>query len=649
VWYLAHHQGHVVAENRGIKPRDIQGLERTIYHHENVSYKQAWRAKEQVIEDLDGPEDNCFSQFPDYIARFTAATPKNYAALHPSIDGKFKAAFFSPAPCRHAFDSIREIVFLDGTHTFGRYKMILLIAVGIDANGHVIPLAYSLVPVEDEYWWIWFLQQLALALEDLTKSNKRQVIMSDRQKGLINAVATALPYATQAHCCNHICANVEVKYGKALRQLFWKCVYADSKEKFKKALQAIQEVNSPAAKYIDDIPHALWTTYAFPISRFGHVTSNCAESLNATWKPLRQLPPLAMVDAIYQWILKEWRPRHLQNCQFTRFADVPYILFQENLKVSRKYQAHAVNSNIYQVEIPNTPARWEINFKGFKCSCGKWIDLQIPCAHAIRAILTAGQDPLDEQFFSVLYTIQALRYTYSYPVRPVLIENLVKDDSIQPPEFQKQAGRPRTKRIRRKPHSRDTRVMTCSACGEQGHNRATCSNRPKERRGRGQMYQDIEDELTIGLDPSSEGSEVLLDNDNDDEGNIDSDSEVQQALYEGSNTIISLENDDEEDPFGSFTFGHSSVTPIVATPISPIQPTALPRTPSPRPTRRRRRSEITVSPYTPQTQPIILAIRPSPRPNSRPKRQVKRAKTLLQELEEVAEKGTKKGAKKSRK
>ena len=38
--------------------------------------------------------------------------------------------------------------------------MILLIACGIDANSNVVPLAWALVPAEDESWWEWFLTYL---------------------------------------------------------------------------------------------------------------------------------------------------------------------------------------------------------------------------------------------------------------------------------------------------------------------------------------------------------------------------------------------------------------------------------------------------------------------------------------------------------
>ena len=56
---------------------------------------------------------------------------------------------------------------------------------GIDAED-LYPLAYALVPIENEQWWSWFCLHLANAFEDDLPSE--YVIISDRDKGLLNAV-----------------------------------------------------------------------------------------------------------------------------------------------------------------------------------------------------------------------------------------------------------------------------------------------------------------------------------------------------------------------------------------------------------------------------------------------------------------------------
>jgi hypothetical protein len=41
----------------------------------------------------------------------------------------------------------------------------------------------------------------------------------------------------------------------------------------------------------------------FPRPRFGHDTSNIVESVNSIWRNIQELPPLQLLNGIYQWTL----------------------------------------------------------------------------------------------------------------------------------------------------------------------------------------------------------------------------------------------------------------------------------------------------------------------------------------------------------
>src|SRR3979490_637642 len=80
--------------------------------------------------------------------------------------GRFEAIFVMLGPIRSTLNTLRPFYALDGTHTRSRYNITLLIAVGIDAEDRILPLAWALVPIENERWWGWFCQNLATAFED---------------------------------------------------------------------------------------------------------------------------------------------------------------------------------------------------------------------------------------------------------------------------------------------------------------------------------------------------------------------------------------------------------------------------------------------------------------------------------------------------
>src|SRR5258708_35934580 len=76
---LPHHRAPVV-DNPKISIKQIQSNERLQFHN-TISYQQAYRVKEVVLQELWGDESECFAQFPEYIDRFKSADPQNRAYL----------------------------------------------------------------------------------------------------------------------------------------------------------------------------------------------------------------------------------------------------------------------------------------------------------------------------------------------------------------------------------------------------------------------------------------------------------------------------------------------------------------------------------------------------------------------------------------
>ena len=137
----------------------------------------------------------------------------NYAQLKLSQRGNFKAVFFCPAGCIQAASQLRLFFAVDGTHTRSKYRMQLLITCGIDTNNNGVPLAWALVPIEDEYQWTWFFEQLYIALQYTRQEGV--VFISDHEKGIALALKKVYPLAFHAYCYQHITDNVQTKFGNA--------------------------------------------------------------------------------------------------------------------------------------------------------------------------------------------------------------------------------------------------------------------------------------------------------------------------------------------------------------------------------------------------------------------------------------------------
>ena len=68
---------------------------------------------------------------------------------------------------------------MDGCFLKGYQNAQLLIAVGLDANNQIYPVAYAVVEVENTSTWTWFLAHLANDLE--IPNEPTRTIISDKQ------------------------------------------------------------------------------------------------------------------------------------------------------------------------------------------------------------------------------------------------------------------------------------------------------------------------------------------------------------------------------------------------------------------------------------------------------------------------------------
>ena len=116
--------------------------------------------------------------------------------------------------------------------------------------------------------------------------------MSDREKGLINAVKTTLPGAIHSMCCQHIAENIHKTFGRGFKPIFWQIARAKSNIELERAIQDLRQEAPQVEEYLQSIGYETFAFARFPHPRFGHDTSNIVESVNSIWRDIRELPPL---------------------------------------------------------------------------------------------------------------------------------------------------------------------------------------------------------------------------------------------------------------------------------------------------------------------------------------------------------------------
>ena len=91
-----------------------------------------------------------------------SGTQYNYYTIPRGIDGTtlLRYVFWAFAPSIAAFRYCRPVISIDGTHLYGKYRGVLIIAMATDANQKVLPLAFAVMDKESGPSWGWFLDCL---------------------------------------------------------------------------------------------------------------------------------------------------------------------------------------------------------------------------------------------------------------------------------------------------------------------------------------------------------------------------------------------------------------------------------------------------------------------------------------------------------
>ena len=107
-------------------------------------------------------------------------------------------SFFMPGSSVNIFKHSLPIITLDACHTKGEFKGVIFIATAITGDNKGVILAYAIGPSECYEFWKLFVQKLKAGLN--LGVVEKLVIISDREKGLIQSVREEIPNANHSYC-----------------------------------------------------------------------------------------------------------------------------------------------------------------------------------------------------------------------------------------------------------------------------------------------------------------------------------------------------------------------------------------------------------------------------------------------------------------
>ncbi|XP_075080644.1 uncharacterized protein LOC107816716 [Nicotiana tabacum] len=133
-------------------PKDIQ-LDMLSEHDVNLTYMQAWRAKEKALQFLRGYPVDSYNKLPSYLYILEKTYLGSVVRLKKTEDDCFLYVFVVICTSISGWEYCRPVVVVDGTFLKSSYRRIMLIASTMDAAGTILPLAYAVIDSENDALW----------------------------------------------------------------------------------------------------------------------------------------------------------------------------------------------------------------------------------------------------------------------------------------------------------------------------------------------------------------------------------------------------------------------------------------------------------------------------------------------------------------
>eukprot|EP00268_Persea_americana_P055235 TRINITY_DN6404_c0_g1_i2.p1 TRINITY_DN6404_c0_g1~~TRINITY_DN6404_c0_g1_i2.p1 ORF type:complete len:600 (+),score=101.53 TRINITY_DN6404_c0_g1_i2:539-2338(+) len=474
-------------DNPQYKPKEIlQDIREQ--HGVAVSYMQAWRGKERSMAAVHGTFEEGYRLLPAYCEQIRKTNPGSIAFVSATgPENCFQRLFISYRASIYGFiNACRPLLELDRSHLKGKYLGTLLCAAAIDADDALFPLAFAIVDAESDENWMWFLSELRKLLGMNTENMPRLTILSDRQKGIVEAVETHFPSAFHGFCLRYVSENFRDEFKNTkLLNIFWNAVYALTAAEFEAKIAEMVEMSPEVMPWFHQFPPRLWAIAYFEGVRYGHFTLRVTELLYNWALEGHELPIVQMMEHIRHQLTSWFNDRRNIGMAWTSIL-VPSAekLVLEAIADSRCYQV--LRANEVEFEIVSTERTNIVDIRSRQCSCRRWQLYGLPCAHAAAALLSCGQNA--HLFAEPCFTVASYREAYSQMIHPIPDKSLWKERAegtegggakfdivIRPPKTRRPPGRPKKKILRIENFKRPKRVVQCGRCHLLGHSQKKCT------------------------------------------------------------------------------------------------------------------------------------------------------------------------------
>nr|GEW06805.1 transposase, MuDR, MULE transposase domain protein [Tanacetum cinerariifolium] len=264
--------------NRIYKVKDIQ-CDLSLEWNIDISYKHALRGggKHIVLNMLNGSHDDSFSQLPYYCHNLKLANEGSITNIRTDEQGRFEMLFVRFGFAIRSFIRyLRPLIIIDSAHPKGSYKRTNLVAVRMDGNNQILPIAMSVTQDETGVSWTWFISRL----KDCIGEVPNLCTISDRHPVIVLACKMVFNNSFHGYCNRHLMINCKFK-GKNIKGIFWKTCKAYTTHEFDSLLVVLHGYRPDGVQKLEIDGFDKWSRAYCPTNGNNYMTSNSVESVNS--------------------------------------------------------------------------------------------------------------------------------------------------------------------------------------------------------------------------------------------------------------------------------------------------------------------------------------------------------------------------------
>ncbi|KAL4028716.1 hypothetical protein IC575_011926 [Cucumis melo] len=184
---------------------------------------------------------------------------------------------------------------MDGTFLKNKYWGQLIVAVCLDGNNQIYPLAFGVVDRETDDSIQWFLEKLKGAIGEVPNLG----FVTDRKTCFSKGISSIFPSAFHGLCIQHLSQNLHDRYkNDTVATLFYNASRTYHESTFVEAWRHLLAFPNGSGKYLNDVGIARWSRVHCPGRRYNMMTTNITESMNSILKEPRDLPIASFLENV---------------------------------------------------------------------------------------------------------------------------------------------------------------------------------------------------------------------------------------------------------------------------------------------------------------------------------------------------------------